>query len=271
MDMEARARGLELAVAVAVIGGGVALGWPLWTAGIAFSLGAVLGLLWITRATRELGVDPVIGPGYSVIGEGLPFMMLAVLGQLLANADRFLLAILAVPRTEIGYWGVAATIVWAVAAIPQLLAVAVYPTVSRLARRGRTWRRAGFISAASGVAIGVTFAVILREVAGPVVHLFFGPEFEPAVELMRRLAMMLPGSFTMTMVGTVYASWQRQNAAMWILAAAFCISFTLNLLWIPFLGPIACANAAVAAYSVAALVMTVALVVPVAPRVVDRD
>ena len=88
----------------------------------------------------------------------------------------------------------------------------------------------------AGVAAGVLFAVALREVAGPLVHLFFGPDFEPAVPLMRRLSLVLPGAFAMMVVGTVFAAWRRQLLAMWILAAAFGVSLTLNLVWIPGLG-----------------------------------
>lgn len=266
MDVEVRARGLEISVAVLGIGAGVMLGWPLWSTGVAFSLGAALGLAWITRASRKLDVDQSPGDTISAIREGLPFMVLAVLSQLLVNTDRFLLAFLGVARSEIGYWGAAATVVWALVAAPQIVAVAVYPTFSRLAHQGQNWRRSGFMSVAMGVAMGVVCALIVRELAEPLVRVLFGPDFEPTVMLMRRLALVLPGAFTMMIVGTVYASWRRQYVAMWILVGAFCLSLTLNLVWIPDLGPLACANAAVAAYSVAALVMAGSFLFPAVSR-----
>ncbi len=266
MDVEVRARGLEIFVAVLGVGLGMTLAWPVWTAGVAFSLGAGLGLVWIARMSRMLGSDPPSGPGASAIREGLPFMVLAVLGQLLVNMDRFLLAFFGVARTEIGYWGAAATVVWALVAAPQLVAVAVYPTFSRLAHRGDTWRGAGLVSVVAGVAAGVLCAVALREVSGPLVHLFFGPDFEPAVPLMRRLSLVLPGAFAMMVVGTVFAAWRRQLLAMWVLAAAFGVSLTLNLVWIPDSGPMACASAAVVSYSVAAAAMVVLLFTAGGPR-----
>ncbi len=266
MDVEVRARGLEILVAVVGVGLGVTLAWPVWTAGVVFSLGAGLGLAWIARLSRGLGIDPPSGAGTSAIREGLPFMILAVLGQLLVNTDRFLLAFLGVARTEIGYWGVAATVVWALVAAPQLLAVAVYPTFSRLAHRGGSWRSAGLASVAMGCAAGVACAMALRAVAGPLVHLFFGSDFEPAVLLMRRLSLALPGAFAMMVVGTVYAAWRRQLLAMWVLAAAFGVSLTLNLVWIPNSGPMACANAAVVSYSIAAAAMAVLLFAAGGPR-----
>jgi PST family polysaccharide transporter len=262
MDVEVRARGLEITAAVLGIGLGVALEWPAWTAGVAFSVGGALSFVWIARRTRNLDANASSLPTYSAIREGLPFMTLAVLGQLLVNTDRFLLAFFGVARTEIGYWGAAATVVWALVAAPQLLAVAVYPTFSRYAQHGDSWRRAGLTSVALGGAAGFVCALALRGVAGPLVHYLFGPDFEPAVSLMRRLAFVMPGAFAMMVVGTVYAAWRRQITSMWVLAGAFCVLLTLNILWIPGFGAMACADAAVVAYSAGAFAMTALLMVP---------
>ncbi len=266
MDVEVRARVLEVSVAVLGTGIGVVAGWPLWSTGVAFSVGAALGLGWISVASRSLANQQPSGQIVSAIHEGLPFMMLAVLGQLLVNTDRFLLAFFGIARSEIGYWGAAATVVWALVAAPQLVAVAVYPSVSRLALQGRTWRRPGLLSVVAGVGMGAVCALIVRELAQPVVQIFFGPGFEPTVALMRRLALVLPGAFTIMIVGTVYAAWRRQYLAMWVLAAAFCLSMALNLAWIPTFGAMACANAAVVAYTAAALVMAGSFVFPAFSR-----
>ncbi len=266
MDVEVRARGLEVAAAAVGVVISVTLAWPVWTTGVAFSLGAGLGLAWIARRTRTLGIASTPGSDASPLREGLPFMVLAVLGQLLVNTDRFLLAFFGVARTEIGYWAAAATVVWALVAIPQLIAVAVYPTVSRIAQSGETWRRAGLVAVAAGGAAGVLCALALREAAGPLVQLLFGPDFASAASLMRRLALVLPGAFAMMVVGTVFAAWRRQLAAMWVLAGAFGVSLTLNLARIPGSGPIACADAAVVAYTAATAAMALSLIVVGEPR-----
>jgi O-antigen/teichoic acid export membrane protein len=83
---------------------------------------------------------------------------------------------------------------------------------------------------------------------------------------MRRLSLVLPGAFAMMVVGTVYAAWRRQLLAMWVLAATFIVSLTLNLAWIPESGPMACANAAVVSYSVAAAAMAALLFTAGGPR-----
>lgn len=255
MDVEVRARALEISVAVVGTAVGVFLAWPVWTVGAAFSLGAGLGLAWIEQRSRTFDLVRTSAPPNPVLREGLPFMALAVLGQLLVNTDRFLLALLGVARTDIGYWGAAGTIVWALVALPQLVAVAAYPTFSRLAERGDSWRRAGLVSICGGAAAGLACSLLLREIAKPLVGVVFGPEFAPAAPLLERLSLVLPGAFGMMVVGTVFAAWRQQILAMWALAAAFGISVVLNLAWIPVIGAMGCANAAIAAYSLAAVVM----------------
>jgi O-antigen/teichoic acid export membrane protein len=188
-------------------------------------------------------------------------MAIAVLGQFLINTDRFLLEFSGVSRIEIGYWGAAGTLVWALVAVPQLLSVALYPTFSRSAQRGDSWTRTGLGSVVVGLGIGVGCALVLRGLAEPLIRILFGSDFAPAVSLLCRLSMVLPGAFAMMTVGAMYAAWRRQSLVMWVLAAAFCTSVVLNLAWIPGSGAMASANAAVVAYSAAAVTMAVILVV----------
>jgi hypothetical protein len=53
---------------------------------------------------------------------------------------------------------------------------------------------------------------------------------------------------------------------MWVLAGAFGVSLTLNLARIPDSGPIACADAAVVAYTAATAAMALSLIVVGGPR-----
>jgi O-antigen/teichoic acid export membrane protein len=261
MDVEARARVIEVAAAVALIAAGARWGWPVWTAGAAFSLGSGLGLWWLRCRVGVMGEAGQPAPWRPLAREGLVFMALAVAGQLLANLDRFLLALLGVARADIGYWGAAGTIVWAVIAIPQLLAVALYPTFSRVAAAAAPRVRVGIGSGLAAAAAGLACGAVLRVVAGPLLVLAFGPGFEPAAPLLERLALALPGAFAMMVMGTVFAAWREQRTALVIMIATVAASCLLNLLWIPRLGVLAPANVAVLAYTAAALLMAAALTV----------
>ena len=260
MDVEARARGIEVAVAVALIAAAAWWRWPVWTAGAAFSVGSGLGLWWLRRRVGLLGtvVDPV--PWVRLAREGLPFMALAVAGQLLANLDRFLLALLGVARSDIGFWGAAGTIVWAVIAIPQLMSVAMYPTFSRVAASGVPRGRLGVVAGLVAAAGGAVCCGVLRVAGGSILHLAFGLEFDPAEPLLARLALALPGAFAMMVMGAVFAAWREQRIALMIMTATVGVSCVLNLMWIPKLGVAAPANVAVAAYTTAAVLMAVALI-----------
>ncbi|MFV2072350.1 MAG: oligosaccharide flippase family protein [Thermoanaerobaculales bacterium] len=259
MDVEARARGLEIMLAVAILAVGALAAWPVWSTGIAFSLGAAAALVWIRRRQLASGEDEGVADPSELLREGLPFAALAVLSQSLANADRFLLAFLDVGRTEIGYWGVAGTVVWALVALPQLGAVAMYPSISRYAKQGGSPRWVGLAASLGGAAAGLVAAGAVRWLGDPLIRLAFGAAFVPAVPLLHRLALALPGAFAMMAVGAVFAAWRLQRRALWILCGVTLLSLGLNLLWIPRLGVLAPATVAPLTYTLAAVVMTIAL------------
>ena len=261
MDVEARARGLETVVALILVVIIVILRWPVWTTGAAFSIGAAFGLIWIRRRQDELGTGVSPLESSSLLAEGLPFMALAVLSQLMANADRFLLEIFAVARADIGFWGAAGTIVWALAALPQLIAVALYPSFSRQAEAGASARRAGLLAGLGGVLSGAACAAVLWVLGDSIVRLAFGAEFGSTTPLLQRLVFALPGAFAMTLMGSIYAAWRRQRQVLWILAGALLLSVALNVMWIPAMGAMAPATVTPWIYTLAAVAMALGLVV----------
>ena len=260
MDVEIRARGLEAVLAVALIGVVAMLRWPVWTTGVAFSLGAGLGLLWMRRQEGGLGSGATSMSPSMLLLEGLPFMALSVVSQLITNADRFLLEGFGVARAEIGYWGAAGMIVWALVGVPQLISVALYPSISRLAEAGGSPRRVGLLAGLGGAVGGGLCAGALWLLGGPLVRLTFGAEFVSAIPLLERLALALPGAFAVMVMGSVYAAWRRQRRVVWILGVALFGSLVLNLLWIPKMGVMAPATVAPIVFSAAAASMFVGIV-----------
>ena len=261
MDVESRARGLETIVALTLIGVFAILRWPVWTTGAAFSVGAAIGLIWIRSRVGELGSGESPLGSSSLLAEGLPFMALAVVSQLIANADRFLLELFGVARAEIGFWGAAGTIVWALATLPQLISVALYPSFSRQAEAGACARRAGLLAGLGGVIAGVVCAAAVWVLAEPMVRLAFGAEFVLTIPLLQRLSLALPGAFAMTVMGSVYAAWRRQRQVLWILGGALLVSLALNIMWIPTMGVLAPATVAPLIYMLAAVAMAIGIAV----------
>lgn len=254
MDIEARARVIEVATALSLVGFGAVVGWPAWSAGIAFSVGSAFALLWSLVRSRDLAGTHVAPQSTVLLWEGVPFLALAVVSQLLVHADRFLLALLGVATADIGLWGASGTVAWALLAVPQLVAVALYPTLSRVAEGGARPNGYGLLTGAAGGVVGLVFAFILQWIAEPLVDLVFGSEFSSAVPLLVTMAWALPGAFALMTMGAVYAGWRRQTVSLWIMVAAFALSATLNILWIPAMGVEAPANVAPIVYTAAALV-----------------
>ena len=273
MDMEVRARGIEVLI---VLPGLFAVGWagfPVWTTGLVFSIGAGAALAWLSARSRHLDRlggdagpkrDSADAPAWLYFrAEGLPFLALAVASQLLARADTFLLAALDIPHQEIGFYGAAGAPVWGIVALPTLLAVALYPTLSRQAADGRSPLHAVAAAVILGSVLGSALAVAINAFREPLVLLAYGSDFEPAVALLSRLVWVLPTKFVMTFLGLILAAWHRQHLALAAVGAVLALSVVLNIIWIPTMGAMGSANAAVAAHAVGTLILVaVALIRP---------
>ena len=257
MDVEVSARALELAIALAGTAAVVAAGAPPWGIGLAFTAGAAAALAWVLHRQRELPA----GEGGTAIGRavhgvwtaGLPFLGIAVLTQLLLRLDALLMEALGLTREEIGRYGAAAVTTWAALAVPQLGALALYPTLSRAAARRRPATGPAAAAALAGLAIGGLAAGALTLLRRPLVRVVFGGDFAASAELLATVAWALPGASATMMVGTVLAAWHAQSRSLAWLVPTLATSVALNLAWIPELGGEGAARAAVVAHTFGAL------------------
>jgi PST family polysaccharide transporter len=263
MDVEVRARSIEMALTISLVGAIVGFGLPVWVVGLAFSVGSAVGLAWLLRRTAELARSGQQIAATVMLRDGAPFMVLSVTGQLVNSSGRFLLVAFGVAMIEIGFLGAAGTMVWAMVTLPQLAAVAVYPTFSRLAESGASPRSAGTWAALAGIGGGLVCAVLLHTFAAPVTAIAFGKGFEGAVPLLERLAFALPGAFAAMTLGAVFASWRMQRRTMVLYLMALALGLAVNLALIPEMGAMGAVLAAVAAYTALAVMLLVALFVPV--------
>jgi len=181
--------------------------------------------------------------------EGTSFLALAVLFQVLLKIDTFVMAGLGLPKEEIGRYAVAVIPVWGALALPQLLAFATLPTLSRLAARRQRPSLPLAAVAVLGLAAGLAAALSLHALREPLVDGLFGPEYEASKALLGRLAWALPGASTAMLVGALLAAWGRQRLAVTVKAIALGVSLVLDLIWIPVHGPAAAAEVAVIAHS----------------------
>jgi O-antigen/teichoic acid export membrane protein len=256
MDVEVRARAFELAAALPLLAAAAAAGAPVWSTGVAFCGGAAAGLVWIAARLRGLPDSPAAAAGRSgaqLVREGVPFLWLAMLHQLVARADSFLLAGLGVAPAAIGRYGVAGAPVQGLAAASQVVAVAVYPSLARAAAAGTLRARLVLAIAAGGAALGGALGALLFAVRGPLVHAVFGAQFAGSVPLLAVLAWMLPATAVSMLMGTVLAATRRQRWPLAAQALAFAASVSANVIVIPRWGAAGCAAVAVTVHFATAL------------------
>ena len=265
MDVEVRARAVEMILVLTMLGLVILLHGPIWSTGLIFSAGAGVGLLWIRHLSRELhsATDEAAPLEITELSaEGRPFLAMSILSQLLMRADTFILAALAVSRKEIGYYAAAGAPVWGALALPHLLAMATYPTLSRDASEGERPRSTALFSLAFALSLGFALALTLFFLRSPLIRLAFGPGFESSVLLMSRLVWVLPPAVGMVFLGTVLASWRRQQLALGALSTVFLLFLILNLLLIPDYGTMGAAfSALISQYSGFILISTAVLII----------
>jgi len=252
MEVEVGGRAVELGVALLLLIAVARLGAHVWTTGVVFSVGAAAGLAVVLRQLRRLPRDAATPVTRAFLArEGMVFLFLGLSLQASLRTDTFMLAGFGVPKEEIGRYGVAGALVWGLLGVAQLLAVAMYPTVSKaVAGGGLHYRRVAGI-ALGGALVGVGLATMLTLFRSPLVRLVFGPQYEVSARLVRVLAWALPGACVAMMLGVVVAACGRQLWSLMNQCAVLATSAVGNLVAIPRWGTAGSAAVAVAAWGVA--------------------
>lgn len=255
MDVEVMARGVELAVALALLGVATLVGMPPWAPGLAFSAGVMAGgtrvrLLLRRENEEEVGLDETV-----LWREGLPFLGLAVATQLLVRADSFIQAGFGVPAELVGQYGVAQAAVWSLVAVSQLLALAGYPSVSRATAEGRLGPRHAVALALVGFVLGGAFAMALWFVKKPLIELVFGAAYGEATQLVGVLLWLLPGACAATLEGVVLAATGRQAWSLMSQAGLVVLVVAGNFLAVPRWGVWGSAAVAAASHTVSGCVV----------------
>jgi O-antigen/teichoic acid export membrane protein len=268
MDVEVGGRGVELAVALALLTPIALLAAPGWMTGLAFSVGGAAGLAFVLGKLR--GLPRREAPSFSqafLAREGLSFLGLSLAFQLLMRLDTFLLAALGVAQSRIGLYGVASAPVWGLLGLAQLIGLALYPTLARAAGRGELVPARILALAAGGAFLGVALAGGLSLVKMPLVRLVFGAQYLDAVPLMAVLAWALPGACSGMVLGAAIGAAGRQSWSLNVQIALVMLALVANLTVIPRWGLPGCAAVVVGVQALGLLsTLTVALLAGARPR-----
>lgn len=195
-----------------------------------FAFGSSFALahsFWRTnlRWERQLGVPLA----RSAVAIGL----VSVIGLLHFRGDAILLSLL-VPAEDVGIYAVAFRFIDQAFVIPGLFVAAVFPILTRLVHEGPGRADAAINRTFQVLALGsLVLALGVLTLAGPIVHLIAGPEFEPAVRPARILALSLPFIFCAPVFYSLCIAVNRQRALVWMGLASLGLNVALNLLLIP--------------------------------------
>ncbi len=247
MAVEVWCRGVEVAVALLGLAAAVTLRLPAWTAGLAFALGGMAGAALAAGKVATLGEAQVATAARVLWRHGLPFVGLAAVSQVQARADVFVLAGLGVTAEAVGHYGAAATPIWGLVAVAQLVAVAIYPTLSRAAVAGALGVRHALLLAGGGAGLGAALAAALAALRRPLVAVVFGRAFDPAAELLAVLAWALPGACVAMVLGVMVAALRRQGWTLLAHGGVVVSAVVAYAVVVPRWGVRGCAVAAMAA------------------------
>ena len=246
MEVEVLARTAEVTIALCLLALATLLRGPSWLVGVAFGVGGLVGLLIAARKRRCLPDVPATVTRRWLAREGLGFLGLGLAGQLLAQVDSFALASLGFAAAQIGYYGVARTPALGLLTGIVMVAVALYPTLSRHAATARLTPTRVLALGFAGMGIGGVLGAGLFVVREPLVRLVFGNQYEPALPLLAVLVWLLPAAGTTVLLGVAVAALGRQTWALAWQVAAVLLAVGAYLVVVPRHGLSGCAWVTVA-------------------------
>lgn len=166
---------------------------------------------------------------------GLPFLMMVVILELYAHADVIILR--AFTNDEVtGWYGAALQFYRAAELFPAAITTALLPTLSRL-HKSDVANLAAIARKSIGVvaAVVLPISLVLSLLAGQVIELMPYPaEFDNSIVVLSLLALTIPITAFLTVLGTIAVSVDRQRALAWALAATLLVDILLNIALIPY-------------------------------------
>jgi PST family polysaccharide transporter len=167
-------------------------GWivlALWAAGTAVTTGVGLVLLYRRVALRSTTVVAA----RAALAESWRLFIAGTAVTLYTTANVVFLGILST-TVQAAYYSTAEKVVRAAPRLLTPILTAVFPRISNLVARGEEARARRLTRLSLGLlfVLATLAAAALALFAEPIVHLLFGDEFEPAIGILRILAITLP-------------------------------------------------------------------------------
>ena len=207
------------------------------------SLAGFLLIVWLLRKdfkgifknfSKSL-VKPIIQAAW-------PLALLGVLGGILLQSGVIMLGWLK-GAGEVGIFSAAQRPIQLLYIFPLLIAVALFPTFTRLTREGESKYAGKLVEAAMSYLLAVALPVVLVGLilARDVVLFFFGAEYLATVTSFRILLFTLPLVFPAAVIADAVLAYDKQKVFMKLLGFAVLANIILNFLLIPRFGEVGAA------------------------------
>lgn len=227
------------------------LHWPLYWLIIAYIIPSFFNFLFSATALKKvyrlrygLAWDKTLFKQFFALA--LPFALAGIIGRLYSYSDTMIMSKM-LSSAEIGWWSVPYKITFAFQFIPIALSASVYPVFSSLYLDNRekidelfakSWRYL--------FTIVFPIAAGLFVLAEPVIVKIYQPSYLPSVPVLKILLISLIFSYLSFITGALLNAINRQKIQTSLVAVSLALSVAINLIFIPKIGIMSAAYAALA-------------------------
>lgn len=171
------------------------------------------------------------------------FLLVGIFATLYWRIDVFMLSKMR-PVEDVGYYGAAWRLLELAMVVPQSLCLSLYPQLVAALREDRARvARIGALASRWLLAVALPAAVVCTVLARPILRLFYGAGFDPAVPSLVVLMWTLVPYGIVRYHAYLLVGADHQRVDLWMNVAMTAVNVLLNLFLIPAMGP---AGAAVA-------------------------
>ncbi len=202
---------------------------------------ANLTTLWglLAAYRREIGPIRLLGTVAEVrrvLAQGRAFGATVLFGAIYAQADVLMMAELRGER-DVGIYAAAAQLVLQTTFFAHVVSRALFPRLVASASEPERLAEELSFEVRIHLFVSLGVGVVAAALAGPIVHVVFGPGFEAAVPCLQVLALGLPLKFVSNGLGMALTAIGRQGRRARVDGAAALFNLAINLAIIPVAGP----------------------------------
>lgn len=200
------------------------------------SVGAIAVIMLLRKKIKDILTNFSRELIWPLISYAWPFVLSSFLALLMVNTDIFIIGLMK-PAADVGYYSAALRIVQILYLVPGILAISVFPSLSRLAQQDRQKFRSllerMILSAlAFAIPVGIGGAITGRDIIGFV----FGAAYLPAAAAFAILMLTMMADFPATLLSNAIFAHNKQKMLTIYAALGGITNIVLDLILIPKLG-----------------------------------